>query len=89
MSENEYPVLKLKYDNVFPHATEISLDGVPLKYVRGVMFSAHIDNDVNIVQLELIAKVDIESPVNATTDLITFIADILPNAKAVGVLRFG
>ena len=73
MSENEYAKLELKYDTALPSNAKILLDGVPIKYVRGIKFISHIDNRVNIVQLELLATVDIESPVEVTTNLITFI----------------
>ena len=73
MSNTDYPVLKLRCDSIIPHNVNISLDGIPLKGIRGIKFSSHVNNDVNLVQIELLAKVDIESPVEVTKDLVTYI----------------
>ncbi|MEN6551892.1 MAG: hypothetical protein ABFC34_03300 [Methanobacterium sp.] len=73
MNKNDFPLLKLKYESVLPHATEISLNGVPVPRVRGVKFISHVENDVNLVFLELLARVDIESPANFEKEMITVI----------------
>ncbi len=73
MSSDKYPTLKLKYDDVIPLPTEISLNGIPIPCVRGITFCTHVNNAVNLVTIELIAKVDIESPVEVNKEMITYV----------------
>lgn len=61
MKEPEYPLLKIKCHSVNPCHATVELDGKPIPYLRGIKFQMHVENDVNIVQLEILAKVEIES----------------------------
>jgi len=73
MITSQYPVLKLKYDSVLPIAKEISLNGHQIPCVTRVDFCSCVDNKVNRIQIEILAEIEIETPVDVKQELVTYI----------------
>lgn len=73
MAKIKFPVLKLKYDSVLPHAREISLNGIAIPCVTDIKFESSVKNKVNVVTIKILAKVDIESPVDMNKELVTYV----------------
>jgi len=65
----KYPTLKIKSDAESIFDADITLDGKQIPRLRGIKFEAHVNNDVNIVTLEILANVEIEVPVKVNTTL--------------------
>ena len=59
----KYPILKIKSDAESIFDADITLDGKQIPGLRGIKFESHVDNDVNIVTIEILANVEIEAPV--------------------------